>query len=215
MNFRHYWLQFKGRCLSYPIAYFSKYCLRIILKTCRVEIEGLEEFVSTAKKEKCILMLWHNRLAVVAEVLNSHAPQFTYAAFISQSRDGEVLAILARSYKAGRTIRIAHNGKREALNTLIESLNTKREIILYTPDGPKGPAFKVKPGIIVAAKETQANIIPFSWSSTQFWSLKTWDKLMLPKPFSTIKVSFGKPMQVDPTASPEALKEELESSLQF
>ncbi|MBA3236864.1 MAG: hypothetical protein H0T62_00750, partial [Parachlamydiaceae bacterium] len=64
-------------------------------------------------------------------------------------------------------------------------------------DGPKGPCYKVKPGILYAAKESGAPIIAFSWEADRFWEFKTWDKFRLPKPFSTIKVTLSSPLQID------------------
>lgn len=203
LSFRHYWLVFKRKILSYPIAYISKYSLRLILSTCRIQIKGLERFVEIASKEKCIVMLWHNRLAILAEILNNNAAQFNYSAVISKSRDGEPLALLANSYKAGKAIRVPHRAKHQALKMVIDSLNTTEDIILFTPDGPRGPQYRVKPGIALAAKETGAVIIPFSWNSNNVWKLRTWDQFMLPKPFTTLTVDFGEPINLDPAQSIE------------
>jgi lysophospholipid acyltransferase (LPLAT)-like uncharacterized protein len=161
-----------------------------------VRITGLEQFIQTVSEKRCIVMLWHNRLAVIAEILNKHAPQFIYAAFISKSRDGEPLALIANSYRAGRAIRVPHQAKHQALKIVIETLKRKKQVILFTPDGPRGPRYKIKPGIILAAKEAEAVIIPFTWTADRFWTLKTWDQFRLPRPFSTLSVSFGQPWEM-------------------
>lgn len=166
----------------------------MLLKTCRVKIQGLETFVKTAEKCPCILMLWHSRLVLVPEILNSHASQFIYTAFISKSRDGDPLAYLAESYAMGRTLRVPHNARHLALSQLISSIKNKGEIIIITPDGPRGPRQVVKPGIVLAAHETEANVFPFSWQAKKFWQLNTWDQMKIPKPFTTIKVIFGEPV---------------------
>ncbi len=211
---RHYWLKFKRDGLAYPIAFLGKYCIKAILWTCKIEITGLKPFVEIAETRSCILMLWHNRLSIVAEVLNTHAPQFLYAAFISKSRDGEPLAHLANSYKIGRAIRVSHHAKYQALKLVINNLKTIKEVILFTPDGPRGPVYKVKPGIALAARETEAPIIPWTWITDRSWKLKTWDGFLLPKPFSRIKVIFGTPVYLtDKTVSVEALTNQLETSL--
>jgi lysophospholipid acyltransferase (LPLAT)-like uncharacterized protein len=187
---------FRRRIKPFFIAHSAKAVLRAILWTCRCEVEGVEQFQQVASKQKCILMLWHNRLALVAEVMYKHAPQFIYTAVISNSRDGEPLAILANSYKIGRSIRVPHNSRHQALRKMINHLKQYKEVVIVTPDGPRGPRYEMKPGIVVAAKETAAAIIPFSWSANRFWQLKTWDKLILPKPFSTIKVTLGPPIDL-------------------
>lgn len=181
----------KRRYFPPLIAFSAKIGMRIILRTCRIEIEGLDHFVDTASKYPCILMLWHNRLTIVSEILNKFASQFIYTAFISKSRDGEPLALLATSYKAGRVLRVPHNARHRALNQMIQHLKLQKEIILITPDGPRGPRYVIKPGVIMAAREASAKIVPFSWDADRKWVLNTWDKMLIPKPFAKIKVFFG------------------------
>ena len=187
---------FQQKYLPYITAYFAKFSLKLILYTCRFRVDGLEQFHQIASKKKCILMLWHNRLALVAEILYRYAPQFLYAAFVSNSRDGKSLDVLAKSYSIGKTIRVPHNAKHKALRKMINHLKYSKEIVIVIPDGPKGPRYEVKPGIAVAAKESKACIVPLTWSSTKFWQLNTWDKMILPKPFSTIVVSLGTPIKL-------------------
>lgn len=213
MTFKDHWITFKRKHLGTPIAYTAKYLLRILLWTCRFKVKGLETFVKTASQEACIVVLWHNRLAIVAEFFYRHAPQFIYAAFVSKSRDGEPLARLATSYKVGRAIRVPHNARHQALKTAIEHLNTTKEIVLFTPDGPRGPAFQVKPGVVKAAQESGAAIIPFSWTASRFWQFKTWDQFMLPKPFSTIHVTLGTPVYIPKETSIEAASADLATTL--
>jgi lysophospholipid acyltransferase (LPLAT)-like uncharacterized protein len=193
---KHLWHRFKHRGLSHLIAYMGKYAVRVILWTCRIEVEGLDTFVKTAAQQRCLLMLWHNRLAIVSEVLHKKAPQFNYAALISKSRDGEPLALVAESYKQGRAIRVPHSAKHQALKTVIDNLKSRREVVLMTPDGPRGPRYKIKPGIVMAAQEADAVIIPFTWTAVRYWSFRTWDQLMLPKPFTTIRVKLGDPIKL-------------------
>lgn len=189
------WMQFKRRILPYAAAYTAKGLIRALLFTCKIKVQGIDDLIKTAQSGPCILALWHNRLIIISEILNKHAPQFIYTAFISKSRDGDALAKFAESYKAGRALRVAHNGRHFALGNMITKLKeNNRNIMMITPDGPRGPRYTVKPGIILAAKESQAKIIPFTWESDKFWQLKTWDQMRIPKPFSTIHVTFGSPI---------------------
>lgn len=185
------WIKYKRRWLPYLIAYTGKIGMSLLMRTCKLEIKGLNNFIKTAKSYPCILMLWHNRLVVVPGILTKHAPEFIYTAFISKSRDGDPLALIANSYTNGRVLRVAHNARHQALSQMISQLKNGREIMLVTPDGPRGPRYEVKPGIVLAARESGAQIIPFSWEASRFWQLKTWDGMMIPKPFSTVTVTFG------------------------
>lgn len=211
------WRKFKRKLLAYSYAYLGKYVLRLLLWSCKTNVEGIERFVDLASKEKCILMLWHNRLALVSEILNRHAPQFVYTALISKSRDGDPLAVLAQSYKSGKAIRVPHNARHQALKKVINNLKKNREIIVITPDGPRGPCYNVKPGIALAAKEAKATIVPFTWKADRYWKLNTWDNFMLPKPFANIQVILGEPIKIEEESSLlgiEHLTHRLQQSLQ-
>ena len=180
----------------YCIAYLAKWILALILKTCRIEIKGLEDFIETSRQGKCILMLWHNRLPLAPEILTSYAPDNIYTAFVSNSRDGEPLAILANSYPKGKTVRVSHQARHSALLKMINLLKQGKETVVVTPDGPRGPRYRVKSGIIKAAQQSNALIIPFTWSASRFWQLKSWDKMIFPKPFSKIQILFGASIQL-------------------
>lgn len=186
-----------SKILSFGVATIGKTVAKMVLSTCKWEVEGLERFGQYAAKKKCILMLWHNRLAIASFILYRYARHFTYAAFVSNSRDGELIASLVRSYKVGSTIKVPHNSRHEALRLLIRHMQEKQDVIIITPDGPRGPLYEVKPGIALAALSTGAFVFPFSWQADKYWELKTWDKLRLPKPFSTIKVVFEAPVNLD------------------
>lgn len=186
----------KKSWLPHIFAYSAKIMIRLLLRTCRCEVEGLDNFVQTASTSPCILMLWHNRLILVGEILNRFASQFTYTAFISNSRDGHSLSLMTLSYKAGRVLRVPHDGRSRALKQMIARLKRPKEVILITPDGPRGPRYVLKPGVILAARESSAKVIPFSWECDSFWQLNTWDKLRIPKPFSKIRIFFGDSMEI-------------------
>ena len=199
----------KQKWVSFILSRTVKYTIKAILLTCRFRVDGMDHFVKAAKNKKCILMLWHNRLTLVAEIMTRYAPQFKYAALISNSRDAEVLVSHTNSYGIGRAIRVPHNGRAQVLQTMVKQLKYGDEVIIITPDGPRGPALKVKPGVAFAAKEASASIIPFSWNANKIWEFKTWDKLMLPKPFSTITVRLGEAIQIQNDANTEVLENAL------
>lgn len=193
----------KRKIFAFLIAYIGKYGLRLILSTCKIEVKGFENFKETISSKKSILMLWHNRLSIVSEILYRLDNNTIFSAFISKSRDGDPLAKLAASYKTGKAIRVPHNQRHQALKTVIDTLKYTKEVVIITPDGPKGPRYEVKPGIVAAARETDAAIIPFTWTSSKFWQLKSWDKLLFPKPFSTLIITFGKPIELLKTVEME------------
>ncbi|MFI5343025.1 MAG: lysophospholipid acyltransferase family protein [Chlamydiales bacterium] len=204
----------KSKIFALILSTIGKALASLILKTCKWEIQGLERFQETAAKDKCILMLWHNRLAITSFILYRYAKQFNYAALVSNSRDGELISSLVESYKIGRTIKVPHHSRHEALRMLIRHLQEKDDVVIITPDGPRGPRYQVKPGIALAAVSTGAHIIPLTWQADRFWQLNSWDQLMFPKPFSTIRVIFKEPTHFnDPEQSVEEARMILQTLL--
>lgn len=175
------------------LAQAANLLLKFIYKTCRVEIHGFEKIRSDRKQ---ILMFWHERIAMAPEILHRAFPDQMFNAFVSNSRDGSYLAAIVESYPNGKTIRVPHDLRHEALRQVIRSLNESDSIVVMTPDGPRGPRHEIKGGIVLAAKKAQALIIPMSWSASRYWEFNTWDRLKLPKPFSSIKVTVGDPIDL-------------------
>lgn len=191
-----FWRRLERKYILYPLVLLAKGIMRFTLWTCRIEIEGLSHLTQTAKRERCIIMLWHNRIAIMSEILAAYAPHLIFCAFVSKSRDGEFLAVLAHTYSTGRALRVPYNTRHKALGTMISRLKLGKEVMIMTPDGPRGPRYSVKPGVVLAAKKSSAKIIALTWSSSHFWQISSWDKLILPKPFSTIRISLAAPRQI-------------------
>lgn len=187
---------------SFLIAKVLLGILFLLMKTCRIEVKGLEAFVKTASEDKCILMLWHNRLASIPFILKHFTPTIQYAAVVSGSRDGDILSKIICSFKQGHTIRVPHLSRYEALRTIIGRVKEGKEVVVITPDGPRGPCYEVKPGIAIAALETQAHVVGLDWKADSYWKLNTWDKFRIPKPFSKITVSFTPSIQFNEKPQP-------------
>ncbi len=172
-----------------------KIIMRFVLWTSKVEIIGLERFYEKVNEHPTIIMLWHNRIVLGPNFFGEYMePTSNYTAYVSNSRDGEWLALATESYKNGFTIRVPKFDKHKSLREFIKTL--KKSIVLITPDGPLGPAYQIKPGVIVAAQVSKAQIFPFSWSASKYWRFSSWDRMIIPKPFSKIVIGYGEPFFV-------------------
>jgi len=193
---RSCWRGFRKKTLPPIAAFFAKYLIKGIVRTCKVETIGLEKYLEHVNQEKCLLALWHNRLAPTIAVMETHTP-FDYSAVISNSRDGALLTAIINSHKRGSVIKVVHTARHQALKQIIHELRKNEKVVVITPDGPRGPAYEVKPGLIAAARLSGANIIPINWEGNSFWELNSWDRFRVPKPFSTLTFHFGEPIAVD------------------
>ncbi len=190
-----------------------KATLALLLSTCRFQVRGLDTFVQTAQKGKCALILWHDNLGLAAALLKKFAPDLEYTAVVSNSKDGRVLARLATSYPQCDALLVAHNARDVALKGMVSALQEGKRVLIVTPDGPRGPKYKLKPGVAVAAVHAGASVVPFSWRASRCWRLPSWDRMAFPKPFSRIEVTFGEANTFDGTIPLERAVEKLEESL--
>jgi len=184
--------------VAFLISTLGKALMNLLLRSCSWEVSGAESFGEKSKGEKCLLALWHNRLAIAPYLLNRFVPNRIFAALISKSRDGRLLEFFVNSYKNGRTIGVFHNSKHAALKSVIDHVEQKEWVVVMTPDGPRGPKYQLKPGLPSAAFETQAIVYVLDWSADSFWQLNSWDGLRIPKPFSKIRVNFKQALPIIP-----------------
>jgi lysophospholipid acyltransferase (LPLAT)-like uncharacterized protein len=88
--------------------------------------------------------------------------------------------------------------------------------VAFTLDGPRGPRYQVKPGPVALARSAGVPLSTFHMAVERAWVLNTWDRLMIPKPFSRVLMRFGKMIPVPRAAADEDLERyqtELQASL--
>jgi len=125
---------------------------------------------------------------------------------ISQSRDGEYGAQIAKHLGFGYVRGSSTKGGIKAFRQMIEHIKQGRSIGILA-DGPLGPPRVAKTGPVLIASKGQVPIIPVVWSCNRFWVLNSWDRYIIPKPFSKIVIRHGDPLLVP---SRLVLPEELE-----
>ncbi len=169
----------------------------IVMLTLRIQVTGRENFIEAAAKGPCILMLWHNRLLLSLYCMLQHGPHLRYAAVVSNSRDGALLTgVLDKLRPMMRVIRVPAAARHRALKEMLDVLKENQRVLVVTPDGPRGPKYRTKPGAVAAAEATGAKIVPMSWSCDRCWQLGSWDGLMVPKPFSLVRIVYGPALEV-------------------
>jgi lysophospholipid acyltransferase (LPLAT)-like uncharacterized protein len=176
-------------------------------RTLRYEIDDRAGIVGKPVTENYIGALWHNRLLIFPMVLRRFFPNRRGAALISASRDGDLLSdaihrfdyevVRGSSSKLGAT----------ALLQLGDILARHGDVVI-TPDGPRGPAYELGPGIIFLAQKTGASVLPMNMEYSSCWRVKSWDRFIIPRPFSQVRVTIGKPEPVRPTANDEEFEAE-------
>jgi len=151
-----------------------------------------------ANERPMIWAFWHRCLIVATHRFQKR----DIAVLTSRSFDGEIISRIIEKF-GYRAVR--GSSRRGALAAV---LGARRELeggraVAFTVDGPLGPLYEAKPGPIVLSRLTGARIIAFHIAVERAWILGTWDRMLLPKPFSRAFVHFSAPMVV-PAAADEA-----------
>jgi lysophospholipid acyltransferase (LPLAT)-like uncharacterized protein len=155
-----------------------------------------------------ILMLWHSRFFVVPSVWHKMLRTKRQVSILtSASRDGDMVAnaMAVFGFEA-----IRGSSSRRAVAALVglkRALEDGQDVCL-TPDGPRGPRYKVQAGAIKLAEATGAPIVPVHVRFSSAWRLGTWDRFVIPCPFSRVTVTFGEPLHVQKGLDAEAMENE-------
>ena len=182
------------------------YCLlRLYLSFLRVRVVGEEAAREHfAKHGRMIAAVWHQRflpaLAYVTKFRN-----FRPVVMISQSSDGELIASLAERLGLVPVRGSSTRGGREALMAILRAIK-KHPGIIHIADGPTGPKGVVKPGLTAMAQVTGAPIFPVIISAEKAWVMRSWDRFLVPKPFSTVTIRWADPFIVPRGTRPEQLE---------
>jgi lysophospholipid acyltransferase (LPLAT)-like uncharacterized protein len=163
---------------------------------------------------KAIAAIWHQRIFLVLTYAKRFG-EFAPAAMISQSRDGDMIADVARLLNFRPVRGSSSRGGREALTTIIADL-ADHSCAVHAVDGPRGPRGIIKAGLISMAQISGVPIVPVAISVSHAWVLNSWDRFLIPKPFSMVHVRWGAlipvPASLDPSAF-ETLREDVEAKL--
>ncbi|MCB1173995.1 MAG: lysophospholipid acyltransferase family protein [Leptospiraceae bacterium] len=143
------------------------------------------------QKKPFILSIWHTNV-LCSPYLNR---QRNIAVLISASKDGDYINRVV--HRLGNTSIRGSTSRRSvaALKGIIKHLRSGYPVAI-TPDGPRGPAFALQPGIIIAAQKAGVPIIPFHYECTRQWVAKSWDEHRIPKILGTFVCSYGAPIEI-------------------
>ncbi len=186
---------------------FGYWLLQIWARTLRFQVEDRSGVIGTPPDQRYIGALWHNRLLILPFVIKRYLPERRGAALISASRDGALLADLVERFNF-EVVRGSSSRKgATAIRQLAEVIATGKDVVI-TPDGPRGPAYELGQGIIFLGQQSGAEVVPINMEYSSCWRAKSWDRFIIPKPFSKVRVIFGPPHRVALTSTEEEFERE-------
>ncbi len=142
---------------------------------------------------KCIYALWHARLL---PLVWSHRGR-SVAVLVSRHRDGEWVARVVESLGFVTARGSSTRGGDSAVREMLEHAG-RGHALAVTPDGPRGPAGRVKPGLVYLASRTGWPIVPVTAAASRSWTFRSWDRFRVPLPFTRVRLAYGEPITVPP-----------------
>lgn len=188
---------------------------RMLFATCRVRVHGAENLGQCeAQGKSFVAVFWHYSVFTAVELISSRGGR-GWTAMVSASDDGEFVArILARQGVV--PLRGSRNrGGLAALKGLIGLLRQGYNAAIVA-DGSQGPPRVMQAGAILLAGKSGAPILPLAVAADRFWTFRSWDRTLLPKPFARLDLWYGEPMTVPEKSGPEEIERcrlEMESRL--
>ncbi|MCP3952884.1 MAG: lysophospholipid acyltransferase family protein [Desulfobacterales bacterium] len=172
--------------------------VRIYAGTLRLRVENEQPWLTHLENGGSVLLCtWHQQFFTAIRPFETYR-RFNPTIMISRSNDGTLIAGVAQ-HAGWHTVRgSSSKGGREALRNVIARL-AKSKLAGHIVDGPRGPAGLVKAGVIRLAHQTNAVIVPFYTHAENRWLFNSWDRFLLPKPFSRVHLRFGDMLKFDPT----------------
>lgn len=174
-------------------ALYDLLCLYMVSTRC--EARGEERLMAHLKGGgKAIIAIWHSR-AFAAVRYGERFRAYSPAVMISRSRDGEIASQLASRLNIRPVRGSSSEGGRQALACLIDDLKSN-QLAGHVLDGPRGPRGIIKAGLISLAQRTGAHVFPAYASFSRAWILNSWDRFLIPKPFSHVLIRWDEPFVV-------------------
>jgi hypothetical protein len=148
------------------------------------------------------MAFWHGRILPACYYFRNRG----IVVITSQNFDGEWIARVIESFGYGTARGSSSRGGLRALLQLKRDLFEGRPVG-FTVDGPRGPARRVQPGAVWLASATGAPVVPFHLEAARHWTLRSWDRTQIPRPFTTVSIVVGKPVRVPEDAGAAVLEE--------
>lgn len=187
------------------VVWLSAALIRLLGSTLRMTVEDHAGIFHNPDHAPVIIAFWHNRVGLIAYFYERYKPERTLFTFISLSRDGQWITEIAERFgvKAVRGSS-SRKGTLAALSA-VRAARDPRADLAITPDGPRGPRYQIQPGLLRLAQATQRPIVAVTYHLAWKIALKSWDRFIVPVPFSPCRLVTQGPISVPEDASEEEL----------
>jgi len=181
--------------LGYPL-------INALGHTLRWRVEGLQHYDAiVASGRQPVMAFWHGRILPATYYFRRRG----IVVITSENFDGEWIARIIERFGFGTARGSSSRGGLKAMLKLVRDMERGRPAG-FTLDGPRGPARVAQPGAVWLARATGNPVLPFHLEASSHWTANSWDRTQIPKPFSTVALVVGEPIDVPADASDEQLE---------
>ena len=182
--------------------------LKLLTSTYRVEAvlgaENIDPFIGDDKT--CAPAYWHQQHVLCSTLVRTWIRRGFKACFlVSGSVDGEVPERIARAWGA-EVIRGSANQSGALALRDMQGMMKRGYSVVTTADGPRGPKYEIKPGVVVMARIGNVPVVPIACAADRAWYLDRWDDFMIPKPFARVVMAVGEPYSIPANVSLDAIE---------
>ena len=194
------------------IAVLGYRAISVLGATLKWRTEGVQHLDEVAASgHQPIMAFWHGRILPATYYFRNRG----IVVITSENFDGEWIAGIIERFGYGTARGSSSRGAIKALHQLKRDM-AEGKPVGFTVDGPRGPARLAQAGAVWLAKATGNPVVPFHLEASSAWTVNSWDRTQIPKPFSTVSIAMGEPFTVAADASEadvESARQHLESRL--
>jgi lysophospholipid acyltransferase (LPLAT)-like uncharacterized protein len=171
--------------------------------TLRWKTDGLEHYERVVRGgRQPVMAFWHGRILPATYYFRRRG----IVVITSENFDGEWIAGIIERFGYGTARGSSSRGGRRALRQLTRTMAAGRPAG-FTVDGPRGPARVAQPGAVWLAKATGNPLLPFHFEADAHWTINSWDRAQVPRPFATVSIAMGEPIEVPADADDRGIEQ--------
>jgi lysophospholipid acyltransferase (LPLAT)-like uncharacterized protein len=187
---------------------FGSFLIRGLCLTLRYKVTDEPGFFTGSAPGPVVILIWHNRILGAPIVFERRYPKRKgLYVLTSASRDGAYLSEIAGRFGMHS---VRGSSSRRGAIALLDLFRTIRQgfDLCITPDGPRGPRYKLGSGAVLVSQRCSAPLMPIYIEYSSCWRLKSWDGFMIPKPFSKVVMTLMPYVNIPKTDTEEAFEAE-------
>lgn len=182
-----------SRVMHFVLSLIMSLIMRLVYVTCRKEKRIPDASLPyTTGAKPAVFCFWHGRMIMQPFMKPKNR---TMSVLISHHNDGALITATMLWFGIGSVRGSKKLGGAQALRALLE-VTARGGNIAITPDGPRGPFQQAADGAAFVAVNTGYPLVSISFSASRYWRFKSWDKFMMPKPFSRLVYVVSQPQDV-------------------